>query len=145
MLGRKTYTAAEIENGHETIHDLLSTHDRLVTAFASNPAGEVPAALNDFDPLFFNGLVLVLDRLYVHRVRLVTGKDNHALNEVELLADSLLNHGGVFNAGTVVKCDPSTSVVGLAPGDAIRLSAEQFRRLAEAFFAELEKRFAETD
>jgi 2-keto-4-pentenoate hydratase len=82
-----------------------------------------------------------MDRPFVHRVRMVTGKDSNPLNEVELLCESLMDNGGVLRTGTVVTYVPSQSVLGLQPGDEIRLTEEQFTRLSAAFFAELEKRF----
>jgi hypothetical protein len=140
MLGRKTYTQAEFDDGKATIEAAVGAYARLAEATADGPNGP-RAALAGFEPHFFNGLVLVLDRLYVHRVRLVTGKDLNALNEVELLSESLLNHGGAFHAGTVVRYAPERAVLHLAEGDRIALTRAAFEQLAAAFFAELKARF----
>jgi hypothetical protein len=86
-------------------------------------------------------MVLVLDRYFVHRVRQVTGKDSNALNEVELLCESLVNNRGVLRVGNALKFIPEETVLGLHPGDAIALSRGDFERLSAAFFAVLQRRF----
>jgi hypothetical protein len=82
-----------------------------------------------------------LDRYFVHRLRQVSGKDGNPLNEVELLAESLLNNDGVLRGDKVVQFLPEQSVLKLNIGDHIRLSAAQFELLAKAFLAEIEHRF----
>lgn len=86
-------------------------------------------------------MALVLDRLYVHRVRMVTGKDGNPLNEVELLYESLMNNDGILRGSSAIKYVPEDSVLGLKVGDLIRLTSGQFERLSTAFFAELERKF----
>jgi hypothetical protein len=114
----------------------------LVKAVASAPTDKrVNAALEAFEPLFFNNMTLVLDRYFVHRVRMVTGKDGNPLNEVELLSDSLMNNDAILRGNNVIKLAPDQSVVKLHIGDPIRLTAEDFERLAAAFFAEIERKF----
>jgi hypothetical protein len=54
-------------------------------AVASTTTDEkVTSALEAFEVLFFNNMALVLDRYFVHRLRMVTGKDGNPLNEVEM-------------------------------------------------------------
>ncbi|MGH3678857.1 MAG: hypothetical protein ACRDT2_00795 [Natronosporangium sp.] len=137
MLGRKTYTQEEIDHARAEIGQQLSAYQELATAVA----GKSKVALAAFDPLFFNNLVLVLDRYFVHRLRVATGKDGNPLNEVEMLSDSLMHHHGVLRAIKVISYVPEQSVVGLRIGDPIRLTPESFERLATAFFTELERRF----
>jgi len=80
---------------------------------------------------------------FVQRVRLVTGKNGNPLNEVEMLADSILHNDGVLLASNVIKLVREKSTLGLRAGDRIAPTAEQFERLAAEFFGELERRFVE--
>jgi hypothetical protein len=144
MLGRKTYTPEELDHARTAIEQQLAAYTRLVEAIdgaISDP--EVKSALEAFEPLLFNNMTLVLDRYFVHRVRMVTGKDGNPLNEVELMADSLMNNDGVLRGNNVIELKPGESVVKLDLGDPIRLSAAQFARLTRAFLAEIESKFAE--
>ena len=139
MLGRNSYTTDELANGKANIAAQITAYKKLAKEATAHDA--VSKALSTFDPQYFNNMVFVLDRLYVHRVRNVSGKDNNALNEVELITESLLNNGGVFQTNKVIKYTPEGSVLGLADGDRILLTAAQFEKLSNAFFAELESRF----
>jgi hypothetical protein len=97
--------------------------------------------VGDFETVFFNDLVLVLELAFVHRLRNAEGKDGNPLNEVRLLAVSLLTNGGRLVADKQVKLRPETSVLGYAPGDEILIREEGFRRLADAFLAEISARY----
>ena len=48
---------------------------------------------------------------------------------------------GVLPGSKVIEHVPATSIVKLERGDPIVLGAEDFERLAKAFFADLERRF----
>ncbi len=74
-------------------------------------------------------MMLVLDRHFVHRLRMVTGKDGDALNEVELLAHSLIHNDAVLRGNDVIRYAAEESVLQLGIGDQIRLSAAQFEEL----------------
>jgi hypothetical protein len=138
MLGRKTYTKEELDHAKTAIDQQVAAYEKLVKA-TSDPKAK--SALEAFEPLFFNNLTLVLDRYFVHRVRVVTGKDGNPLNEVELLSESLMNHDGVLRGNNVIKLIPDESVLKLEIGDRIGLSEAQFGRLSKAFFAEIEAKF----
>jgi hypothetical protein len=143
MLGRKNYTQEERDSAKSAVARQLAAHKKLVSTIAGNATDKKPqSALEDFEPLFFNNMILALDRYFVHRVRMVTGKDGNPLNEVELICDSLMNNAGVLATNNVIKYVPEQSVVKLNAGDRIRLTAEQFERLSAAFFEELERKFA---
>lgn len=72
---------------------------------------------------------------------MVAGKDANPLNELEMIADSPMNNGGVLRGSNVVRWIPEASVTGLRVGDRITLTADDFERLSAAFFTELERRF----
>jgi hypothetical protein len=135
MLGRKNYEQDEIDRARAAVERQLIAYRKLAGAVSD------PSALEDFDEPFFATLMLALDRPFVHRLRTATGKDTNALNEVELIVDALINNVGVFRGASVIKYVPEQSVVGLRPGDRVSLTADQFERLADAFFTELDRKF----
>ena len=61
-------------------------------------------------------MLLVLDGYFVHRLRGVEGKDGNALNEVRVLARSLMENGGTVTADPQITLDPAHSVLGLEVG-----------------------------
>ncbi len=137
MLGRKNYTQTEIDIAKTMIERQLAAYDNLVAKSAGTTRTE-------FDSGYFNLMLLALDRPFVHRIRPVTGKDGNALNEVEMLCDSLINHNGVLQASKVIKLVPARSATGIEFGAPIQLSRDLFARVAAAFFDELEARFLES-
>jgi len=129
MLGRNGFTTDELRDAKAAVAQQLAAFRGLTDAGAA-------------EGVYFNAMVLALDRRFVHRVRAVSGKDGNPLNEVELIADSVMNNNGVLRGSTVIRYGPEKSVLGLAIGDRISLGADDFARLASEFFAELERRFS---
>ena len=138
MLGRKTFTQDELDGCRAAFDAQLGAYRRLADAAGGNGAA---AALADFEDPFFTNLVLALDRWFVHRVRAVSGKDGNPLNEVELIADAVMLHGGVMPESSVIKYVPADSVLGTEVGQRVSLSADDFERLSTAFLDEIERRF----
>ena len=101
--------------------------------------GDVPP---DVATAFYADLVLVLELAFVHRQRKDEGKDGNPLNELRLLAVSLLTNGGRMVDGKPLKVRPDTSVLGYAEGDVIAVTEGDFARLAEGVYAEVTKRFS---
>src|SRR5262245_49177585 len=141
MLGRKDYSREELDHASKEIGQQLAAYKQLADAVAAAGDEKACTALTAFEPLFFNNMTLALDRYFVHRLRVVTGKDGNPLNEVELLADSLMNNNGVLRGSNVIKFIPDQSVTKLNIGDQIRLRSADFERLSAAFLAELERKF----
>jgi hypothetical protein len=139
MLGRKTYTRDELDHCRAAVEHQLTAYGRLVTSRGDGDGFD--AARAAFEGHFFNALTLVIDRFFVHRLRSVAGKDGNALDEVEMLADSLINNQGELRHSTVIEYVAEQSVVGLQIGDRITLNEDVFRRLSTAFFAEIDSRF----
>ena len=103
--------------------------------------GTKTAELQALEPAFFDSMVLGLELAFVHRLRKAEGKDGNALNEVRMLATSLLEHDGMLTADSGIKYDPAKSVTGLAIGKKIALDRKVFERLAEAFLAEIAAKY----
>lgn len=137
MLGRKAYTQEEIDSGREAIRRLLECYDSLRAEVTSS------VAVDRFEGPFLNGLLLTLDRHFVHRLSgpNYEGKNGNPLNEVRIICDSLLTNGGRMRSDKQIALPPDKSLAGFAVGDDIHLSRDQFDRLAAGFFAELERRF----
>jgi hypothetical protein len=142
MLGRKNYTQDEFDQAKAAVRAQVTAYKKLVKAAAGvKSKKKLLGSIDTFEALFFNNMVLALDRYFVYRVRLVAGKDANALNEVELLCESLMNNRGILRVGNVIKFIPEKTVLKLRPGDAIALSLEDFERLSTAFFEQVQKRF----
>src|SRR3954447_18173453 len=76
MLGRKDYTPEELEAATPAVGETLAAYRALVDAIGrATDDPEVTAALGAFEPHLFNELALALDRRFVHRLRVTTGKD----------------------------------------------------------------------
>ena len=135
MLGRNDYTKEELDRGKAAVKQQLAGYRSLVKA------GTGGAKLAAFETLYFNNMTIVLDRYFVHRVRMAAGKDGNPINEVEMLADSLMNNGGILRESSVIKLVPEQSVLKLNFGDRIAITADGFDRLSAAFLVELERKF----
>jgi hypothetical protein len=99
-------------------------------------------ALESLESEYFNNMLLVLEGYFVHRLPGVEGKDGNALNEVRVLARSLMENGGTVMEDPQIALDPERSVLGLRVGEPVRLTLQQYTRLSDAFFRELERRFS---
>ena len=146
MLGVSSYPQDYVDHCRDSVRAQVAAYVDLAAAARGAAAGDaagVEGAIAAFEPRFFHNLILVLDACFVHRLRKTEGKDGNPLNEVRVLCTSLLANDGVLAKDSQIKLKPETSVLGLAPGDEIRLTQDDFVRLADAFFAELEARFVE--
>ena len=144
MLGTSTYPAAYVQAARAEIGAQIRAYRDLVGA-ASKASGmsltRIDAALAAFEPAFFNNLLLALEMRFVHRLRGVEGKDGNPLNEVRMLAASLMDNGGVLAPNSTIRYDAGKALLGIDIGDRIALNADDFEALCAAFLAEIEKRF----
>jgi hypothetical protein len=141
VLGRKNYAQEELDHGQAAVDQQLGAYRRLADAIAATDDEKAKAALEAFETVYFNNTAIVLDRYFVHRLRVVAGKHGNPLNEVELLGESLMNNDGVLRGNSVIKYVPDEAVVKLRPGDSIKLTEAAFERLARAFLADLKAKF----
>jgi len=117
---------------------VAACRNRIAADVAAYEAAGPSSAL---DPVFYGMMVMALDRWFVHRQRSVEGKDGNALNEVRVLSDSIVGHGGMLVVEKTIKLVPETSVLGIEPGATILIDKDGFHRLSQAFLGELEARF----
>jgi hypothetical protein len=136
MLCMNNYTQAYIDECRARVATQLAAYDKLVKAVGKQPA------LDSFEPIFFNNLVLLLDQLFVHRSRIIEGKDGNPMNEVRVICNSLLNNNSKLLADKGIKLNPTKSILKYQVGDEIKLTEVDFRRLSDAFFASIEQVFA---
>ena len=142
VLGMKTYSRAYIDASRARVEDDVAAYRKLAAAVRKQPGCD--KSLAAFETTFFNDMLLVLDRLFVHRLRMVEGKDTNALSEVRVLSNAMVHNGGTMIEDKAVKSTPERSVLMLQSGDAIRLTEAQFAALSSAFFGEIDRKFNPT-
>jgi hypothetical protein len=145
MLGMRTYSREYVDACRVKVESDLATYRRLATAperQTTVDGSPVTAAVQSLETAFFNNMVLVLDYLFVHRLRTIDGKDGNPLNEVRVICDSILQHNGVLTADKSIKLLPGKSVLKYQFGEPIKLNEADFERIFQAFFAEIENKFA---
>jgi hypothetical protein len=129
MLSENSYKREYIEACRARIATQVAAWDKL------------SAVSPDLEPAFFNNMVIVLNSYFTNRMRGMEGKDGNPLNEVCVLTNSLMGNDETLAADSTITWEPDRTVLGLAVGDPIRLTRDDFVRLADAFFEELEGKY----
>lgn len=130
MLGRADYPQSYIDSCRKRVRADLAAVKKLAVKDRKTESA------------IFDNMALALDMRFVHRLVKVAGKDWNPLNELCAITSSIMEHGGKLTIEKGVKFDADTSVLDLKPGDEIKLTGNDFERLANAFFSDLEKKFA---
>jgi hypothetical protein len=144
MLSISTYTQDYIDACRSRIDSQISAFDALTKAASRlGPDGGAPlqAAMEAFEPQFFNHMVLVLDNYFCHRARTIEGKDGNPLNEARVLCNSIMNNDGAMMADKTIRLNPAESVLKYQVGDELKLDQAQFVALSRAFFEEIERKY----
>ncbi len=136
MLAQGTYDADYIADCRAQVESEIAAFD-----IARSDSDVDDTALDDLEVSYFAALVLALEMRFVHRLRAKEGKDGNALNEVRLLAQSLMANGGRMVEDPKVALDPQRTVLHTRPGEDIVVRYDDFVRLSRAFFAEIEARY----
>jgi hypothetical protein len=139
MLGMKNYGQEYIDACRSRVEADVAAYRAVVAAASDQPGSG--AAIAAFEATFFNNMVLLLDYMFVHRLRTIEGKDGNALNEVRVLCNSMLENGNVMNADKSIKLSAATSLLKYQVGHEIKLTEADFLLLSSAFFAEIESKF----
>jgi len=135
MLAQGTYDADYIADCRAQVESDIAAFD---SASVENEGDD--HAVDDLEVSYFGALLLALELRFVRRER-EPGAKVGALDEVRLVADSLMTNGGRLLEPDGFTLDPASSVLGLRPGDDIVVRYADFVRLSRAFFAELESRY----
>jgi hypothetical protein len=141
MLGRKSYSRTEIESCKTAVKERIASYKALAKSSGASKDKKAPASLAAFEPIFCNTVILALDRHFVHRLRMVTGKDGTPLNELEMLADALINNKGKLRRSTVIRYVPEESILKLKIGANVSITLAELEQLAAAVFDELESKY----
>ena len=143
MLCVNSYPKAYVDDCRARVDGQLSTYRALLKAAHKGADDDAPLATATarFEPPFFGHLVIALDAYFMHRSRTLEQKDGNAMNEVRMLAASLIQHAGVLTADKTIKYDPAKSVLKLKIGEPIALAEADFARLAKAYFAAIAATF----
>jgi hypothetical protein len=141
MLSMDKYTPEYVDECRANIDAGVSAFETVVTTAKALHDASLDAAIESFEPFFYNNMVVVLEGYFVHRQRAIEKKDGNPLNEVRVLCTAIMQSGSTLAPDTTITLNPAKSVLKLEIGDDIRLSGDDFARLSKAFFAELERKF----
>lgn len=89
MLCVNNYTQKYIDECRSRVAAQVSAYQTLVASARNQAVTNEPlfdAAIEAFEPHFFNNMVLALDSYFVHRARAIEKKDGNPLNEVRCCA-----------------------------------------------------------
>ncbi len=111
-----------------------------VRGYGEADLSRLEGALDSLEAEYFNNMLIVLDSSFERRASGDAAEAPSALDEVRLLCRSLREGGGTVLQDSGIRLHPAGSVLGLSGGDPIALSQEQYVRLADAFFREIERR-----
>lgn len=153
MLCMNNYPQSYIDDCRARVAAQVSAYKTFVATMKKQTAIDaLDAAIETFEPNFFNNLVLALELSFVNRARTIEGKDGNPLNEVRMLAYAILYNNGIMSAAPhhlfadgrtvkTIKYDPAKSVLKYRIGDEIKLTEADFIRLSAAFFADIERKY----
>lgn len=135
MLSVNSYPRAYIDTCRTRVAAKVAAYRALIASASDQ------AAIEAFEPHFFNAMVLALDNWFLHRGRAIELKDGNPLNEVRMMCNSITTHNNILTADKTIRYDPAKSVVKYRLGDEIRLTEAEFFRLSAAFLDDIERKF----
>ena len=133
MPGRNTYTSDEIESCRDNC-------DSLLAAWAANDVED-----STLESLVFGQAVVVLHTWFGHRAPDLEGDDANPMNEVRVIADSIVDNDAVLRVQGPITWVTERTVLRLAVGDPVEVTANGFERLAAAYIAAIEATYPESD
>lgn len=143
MPGTQEYEQDYIDACRSRIESQVAVFHEVARSARDHGEADVSAlesALESLEYEYFNNMLIVLDGYFIHRLRGSRGGSGSALDEVRLLARSLMENGGTLMADPDGLVDPARSVLGLEVGAPVTLTLQQYRRISDAFLREIERR-----
>ena len=132
MPDRNSYTSDEVESCRDA-------SDALLAAWAANDIEDTT-----LEAMVFGQAVVVLHTWFAHRDLDLEGAGSNPIHEVRVVADSVVGNDSVLRVEGPAAWDPSRTVLRLAVGDDIELTANRFERLAAAYLAAIEATYPES-
>lgn len=129
MPGRTSYTADELGSCRDAA-------DALLAAWQANDIED-----ETLENLVFSQAVVALDAWFVDRAPELEGEDTNPMNEVRVLADSVIANDGVLRVRGPVRWVPERTVLRLAVGDDIVVGADTYERLVAAYLGAMSDTF----
>lgn len=142
MLAMNSYSRDYIDACRGRIDAQMGVFRKLVAAKNKTKDPNLDKAFEAFETVFFNNLVIVLEGFFALRTRGLEKKDGNPLNEVRVIAASMMLNNELMMTDSTIKMNPAKSVLKYEVGDRIRLTAGDFLVLSKAFFAEIEKKYS---
>lgn len=131
MTDRTTYTSDEVESCRDNC-------DALIAAWGANEVDD-----STLESLVFGQAVVVLHTWFGHRRRELEGGDGNPMNEVRVIADSIVDNDAVLRVEGPITWVPERTVLRLDVGDDVQITANGFERLTAAYLAAIESTYPE--
>ena len=131
MLDRFSYTSDDVESCRECC-------DSLLAAWAANDIED-----STLESLVFRQAVVVLHTWFAERDPDLERGNGNPAHEVRVVAASVIGNDGTLRVAAADGWDPGRTVLRLADGDEVVLTADTFERLAAAYLATIEATYTE--
>lgn len=126
MPGRNAYTSDEIESCRDHC-------DCLLAAWGANDIQD-----STLEARVFTQAVVVLDAWFAERKRDPESTGVGPLDEVRVIADSVIRNGGTLRVDGSVPWVPERTALRLEVGQEVEVTANGYERLAAAYLAALD-------
>jgi hypothetical protein len=140
MLGVQKYSIEYLNECRKKINSDVSRY-RKISNIIKDQSKESNSDLLNFEHSFFNNMILILDSLFVHRLRRIEGREGNPLNEVRVIANSIAGNQGRMMKDSTIRLKPQNSLLKYNVGDKIKVSESQFSLISKAFFSEIERKY----
>ncbi|WP_062518352.1 hypothetical protein [Demequina gelatinilytica] len=107
--------------------------------------GSMDGSIQDIEDEYFNAMAGQLEGMFAYRDPAIAPDGPGPLAELRAVVAALNGNGGRFEPPEGSGLDAGSTVLGIDPGDAIRLDRDGFQELADAFFDAVEDAYVGDD